>query len=162
MAKFTISQEVALSSYMSLIPVNIIFLVSLANSPSTFSSIMNSVISLLPRFSSKQTNDNVANKKQTQTVIETSNTEAFSNNDNTILNASTDTIADVDISDFADISPDAVHHEHHDNTSQHKNLFQDSLRNEMLTHYNRIVTGSFKEFFQHINTNNLAEVLKEH
>ena len=32
------------------------FLVSLANSPSTFSSIINSVIGLFPRFSSKQTN----------------------------------------------------------------------------------------------------------
>ena len=59
-----------------------------------------------------------------------------------------------------DISLDAVHHEHHDNTSQHENLFQDSVRNEMLTHYNRIVIGSFKEFFQSINTNNLAEVLQ--
>ena len=34
------------------------FLVSLANSPSTFSSIINSIISLLPRFGSKQTNPN--------------------------------------------------------------------------------------------------------
>ena len=34
------------------------FLVSLANSPNTFSSIINSVISLLPRFSCKQTNAN--------------------------------------------------------------------------------------------------------
>ena len=31
---------------------------------------------------------------------------------------------------------------------------------KMLTHYNRIVIGSFKEFFQHVNTNNLAEVLQ--
>ena len=30
----------------------------------------------------------------------------------------------------------------------------------MLTHYNRIVIGSFKEFFQSVNTNNLAEVLQ--
>ena len=30
----------------------------------------------------------------------------------------------------------------------------------MLTHYNRIVIGSFKEFFQSINTNNHAEVLQ--
>ena len=121
---------------------------------------INSVISLLPRFGSKQTKDNVENKKQIQTIIETSNTEAFRNNDNTILNNSTDTIADVDMSDFTDISPCAVHNECHDNTSQHKNLFQDSVRNEMLTHYNRIVMGSFKEFFQCINTNNLAEVLQ--
>ena len=136
------------------------FLVSLANSPSTFSSIINSIISLLPRFSSKQTNDNVANEKQIQTIIETSNTEAFNNNDNIILNVSTDTIADVAISDFVGYKPDTVHHEHHNNTSQHENLFQDSITNEMLTHYNRIVIGSFEEFFQSINTNNLAEVLQ--
>ena len=80
MAKFTISQEVALSSYMLLIQHK--FLVSLANSPSTFSSMINSVISLLPRFGSKQTKDNVATEKQIQTVIE--NREAFSNNDNAI------------------------------------------------------------------------------
>ena len=79
---------------------------------------------------------------------------------NTILNNITDTIADVDVSEFTDISPDAAHDEHHDNTPQHENLFQDSIRNEMLTHYNRIVIGSFKEFFQHVNTNNLAEVLQ--
>ena len=30
----------------------------------------------------------------------------------------------------------------------------------MLTHYNRIVIGCFKDFFQSINTNNLAEVLQ--
>ena len=132
----------------------------MAYSRSTFSSIINSIISLLPRFGSKQTNDNVTNKKQIQTIIETPNTEAFNNNDNANLNVSSDTIADVDISDFADISQDAVHHEHHDNMSQHKNLFQDSIRNEMLTHYNRIIIGSFKEFFQSVNTNNLAEVLQ--
>ena len=132
----------------------------MANSPSTFSIIINSIKSLLPRFGNKQSNDNVANEKQIQTIIETSNTEAFNSNDNAILNVSTDTIADVDISDFMDISPDAVHHKHCNNMSQHENLFQDSVRNEMLTHYNRIVIGSFKEFFQSINTNNLAEVLQ--
>ena len=133
------------------------FLVSLANSPSTFSSIINSVLSLLPRFSSKQTN---SNENQVQSIIKASNTEAFNNNGNKDLNVSTDTIADVDISDLVDMSSNAVHHEMHDNPSLHKNLFQDSVRNEMLTHYNRIVIGSFKEFFQSINTNNLAEVLQ--
>ena len=39
-------------------------------------------------------------------------------------------------------------------------LFQNSVRNEMLTHYNRIVIDCFKDFFQSINTNNLAEVLQ--
>ena len=79
------------------------FLVSLANSQSTFSSIINSVISLLPKFGNKQTSYNIANRKQIQTIIETSNTEAFNNNYNAILNDSTDTIADVDVLDFADI-----------------------------------------------------------
>ena len=30
----------------------------------------------------------------------------------------------------------------------------------MLTHYDIIVIGSFKEFFHSVNTNNLAEVLQ--
>ena len=124
------------------------FSVSLANSPSTFSSIINSVLSLLPRFSSKQTNSNKHTKEnQVQPIIEPSNTEAFNNNGNKDLNVSTDTIANVDISDLADMSSDAVHHEMCDNPFLYKNQFQDSVRNEMLTHYNRIVIGSFKEFF---------------
>ena len=52
------------------------------------------------------------------------------------------------------------YHETCDSPSQHKNLLQNSIRNEMLTHYNRIVIGSFKEFFQSVNMNNLAEVLQ--
>ena len=95
-----------------------------------------------------------------QSIIEASNTEAFNNNGNKDLNVSTDTIADVDISDLAYQSPNAVHHETGNNLSIHENLFQDSVRNEMLTLYNRIVIGSFKEFFQFINTKNLAEVLQ--
>ena len=103
------------------------FLVSLANSPSTFSSIINSVISLLPRFGSKQTNPNKTNENEKQTVMETSNT----NNSNIDLNVSTDTIADVDISDLEYLSPNAVHHKLHHNHSPHENLFPDSIRNEM-------------------------------
>ena len=119
------------------------FLVSLANSPITFSSIINSVISLLPRFSSKQTNPNKTNKNEKQTVIETGNI----NNSNIDLNVSTDTIADTNVSDFKHLSANAVHHKLHHNPSPHENLFPDSVRNEMLTHYNRIVIGSFKEIF---------------
>ena len=58
------------------------------------------------------------------------------------------------------MSPDVVHQEVHHNLSLHENLFQESIKNEMLTHYNKIVIGSFKEFFQSVNTNNLAEVLQ--
>ena len=120
----------------------------MAKSPSTFSSIINSVIGLFPRFSSKQTNSNKhKNKNQVQSVIEASNTEAFNNNGNEDLNVNTDTIADVDISDLVDLSSNAVHHDVHDNPPLHENLFQDSVRNEMLTHYNRIVIGCFKNSF---------------
>ena len=95
-----------------------------------------------------------------QSVIKASNTETFNNSSNKNLNVNTDTIADVNISDFTDMSPDVVPHEMHHNPSPHENLFQDSIRNKMLTHYNRSVIGSFKEFFQSINTNNLAEVVQ--
>ena len=36
--------------------------------------------------------------------------------------------SDVDVSDFVDISPDTVHDERCNNTSQHENLFQDNVR----------------------------------
>ena len=131
------------------------------NSTSTFSGIINSVIGLLPRFSSKQTNSNkYINENQVQSITEASNTEAFNTNGNKDLNVSTDTIADVDVSGLAYLSPNVVHHETCNNPSIHENLFQDSVRNEMLSIYNRIVIGSIKEFFQFVNTNNLAEVLQ--
>ena len=132
------------------------FLVSLANSPSTFSSIINSVLSLPPRFGSKQSNTNTTFENEKQTVIEAANT----NNSDVDLNVSSDTIADIDVSYFEHLSTNAVHHESHHNPSPHENLFPDSARNKMLTHYNHIVIGSCKEFFQHVNMNNLAEVLK--
>ena len=137
------------------------FLVRLANSPNTNSSIINSVIDLFPRFSSKQTNpDKHKSEHQVQSIIEASNSETLSNNGNKGINVSTDTIPEVDASDLVDLSSYAVHHNVHDNPSLHKDLFQNSMRNEMLTHYNRIVIGCFKNFFQSVNTNNLAEVLQ--
>ena len=92
--------------------------------------------------------------------METSNTKAFNNNGNIDLNVSTHTIADVGVSDLEYMSPNAVHHKLHHNPSLHENLFPESVRNEMLMHYNRIVIGSFKEFFQSVNMKNLAEVIK--
>ena len=137
------------------------FLVSLANSSSTFSSIINSVIGLFPRFSSKQTDSNKhKNEHIVQSVIKTSNSETLSNNGYKGINVSTDTIAKVDVSDLVDLSSNAIHHDACNNPSLHENLFQDSTRNEMLIRYNRIVIGCFKEFLQSINTNNLAEVLQ--
>ena len=137
------------------------FLVSLANSPSTFSSIINSVIGLFPRFSSRQTDsDKHKSKHQAQFIVEASNSKTLSNNGNKGINISTDTIPEIDASDLVDLSSDAVHHNACNNPSLHEDLFQNSMKNEMLTHYNRIVIGYFKDFFQSVNTNNLAEVLQ--
>ena len=59
-----------------------------------------------------------------------------------------------------DLSADVGHHDAHDILSLHEDLFQNSVQNEMLTHYNRIFIGCFKDCFQSIDTNNLAEVLQ--
>ena len=53
-----------------------------------------------------------------------------------------------------------MHHELQDSPLPHKTLFHGSLQNKMFMHYNRIVIGSFKEFFQADNMNNLTEVLQ--
>ena len=39
-------------------------------------------------------------------------------------------------------------------------MFPDHARDEMLSHYNRIVIGCFKDIFQSVDTNNLAIVLQ--
>ena len=98
----------------------------LANSPSTFSSIINSVIGLFPRFNSRQNNsDKHKNKHQTQSITEASNFKTLHNtNGNKGINVSIDTIQEVDISDLVDLSKDTVHHDVHDTPSLHKDLFQ--------------------------------------
>ena len=74
-------------------------------------------------------------------------------NGNTGMNLSTDTTQEVDVSDLADLSMDLDHHNAHDTPSLHEDLFQNSMQNEMLTHYNRMVIGCFKDFFsQYIQT----------
>ena len=62
--------------------------------------------------------------------------------------------------EFTHLSVGDTHCKLHHNPSPQENPFPDTVRNEMLIHYNCIVIGSFKEFFQHIDTNNLEEVLK--
>ena len=69
-------------------------------------------------------------------------------NSNKGMNISTDTIHEVDVSDLANLSAGiGIHHDAHDTPSLHGDLFQNSTQNEMLTHYNIIVIGCFKEFF---------------
>ena len=104
------------------------FLVVSANSPSTFSSIINSVIGLFPRFNSKQSNSaKHKNEHQTQSIIKASNSETLHNNSNKGINVSTDTIPEVDVSDLVDLSMDAVHHDAcYTPPSLHKDLFQNT------------------------------------
>ena len=71
-----------------------------------------------------------------------------------------DTIPKANASNFADVNTNIEHGNMHDNTSPHEALYEDSIRNTMLTEYNWIVIGSFKEFFQSVDTNNLSEVLQ--
>ena len=75
-------------------------------------------------------------------------------------NVSMDTIPEVNVSDFADVNTNIEHVDMCNNTSLHETLDEDSIRNMMLTEYNKIVIGSFKEFFQLVDTNNLSEVLQ--
>ena len=134
----------------------------MANSPSTFSSIINSVIGLFPRFNNRQNNsDKHIGEHQTQSITKASNFKTLCNtNGNKGINLSADTIQEVSVSDLVDLSMDAGHHDRHDTPSHHEDLFQNSVQNEVLTHYNRTVIGCFKDFFQSIDTNNLAEVLQ--
>ena len=76
------------------------------------------------------------------------------------LNVSMDTIPKIGVSNFADVNTNVEHGNMHDNTSPHETLYDGSIRNAMLTQYSRIVIGSFKEFFQSVDMNNLSEVLQ--
>ena len=71
-----------------------------------------------------------------------------------------DTIPKANASNFADVNTNVEHANMHDNASSHETLYEYSIRNTMLTEYNQIVIGSFKEFFQSVDTNNLSEVLQ--
>ena len=104
------------------------FLVTLANNPSTFSSIIYSVIGLFPRFTNRQNNpDKHKGKHQIQSVTKASNFETLHNtNGNKGINVSTDTIQEVDVSDLVDLSMDTGHHDVHDAPSLQENLLQNS------------------------------------
>ena len=141
------------------------FLVTSANSPSTLSNIFSSVLGLFPRFSNRQGNTNKhKNEDQKQSATEASNKgpiHTVNSSKGMNLSTSTDTIQEVDVSDLGNPSADvSIHHEWHDTPSLHGGLFQNSTCNEMLTHYNRVVIGCFKDFFQSVDTNNLAEGLQ--
>ena len=101
-----------------------------------------------------------SNTKQIKPLIETSGSEVLTSNNSKNLNVSTDTIPEADASDFTDVITNAEQGNMCDNISPHETVYEDSIRNTMLTQYNQIVIGSSKEFFQSVDTNNLSEVLQ--
>ena len=109
---------------------------------------------MFPRFSNRQDNtkkhkDEHQKQSATEASIHTTNGNKGMN-----ISTSTETIQEVDVSDLANLSMDVgIHHDVHDTPSLHGDLFQNSTHNEMLTHYNRVLIGCFKDFFQSVDTN---------
>ena len=143
------------------------FLVKAANNPSTFSNILGSVLGLLPRFHRRQDQTNnskdVEDQKQATpeaSTIETINT-IHSGNSLEISNHA-DTTSEDNASDLADFyANESIHHDRHDpGFFPTKNIFPNCTCNEMLSHYNHILIGCFKDIFQSVDTNNLAAVLQ--
>ena len=101
-----------------------------------------------------------SNTNQIKPIIEASSSKVLTSNNSKNLNVSTDTIPEADASNFTDVNTSAEQGNMCDNISPHGTLYEDSIRNTMLTQYNQIVIGSFKEFFQTVDMNNLSEVLQ--
>ena len=77
------------------------------------------------------------------------------------LSDNTDTIPEDDVLDLMNLSTAiSIHHDTQDTASHQGNLFQNHTCNEMLIHYNRVEIYCFKDIFQSVNTNNLAEVVQ--
>ena len=99
----------------------------------------------------RATQTNIKNEDQKQSATEASNIEPICNTNSRKgmnLSTSTDTIQEVDVSNLANLSADInIHHDVHITPSLHGCLFQNSTCNEMLTQYNRVVIGCFKDFF---------------
>ena len=141
------------------------FLVTAANSPNTFSNIFSSVSGLFPMVGKRQSQvSKHKDEDQEQSATEASTIEAICTTNSTKgmdMSNNADTIPDDDVLDLVNLSTDiSIYHDAQDTASHQVNLFQNCTCNEMLNHYNRVVIGCFKDIFQSVNMNNLAEVLQ--
>ena len=141
------------------------FLVKATNSPSTFSNILGSVLGLLPRFRKRQSQiDNHKNKDQEQTSAKASTIKmihTISSGNVTELGNNVDTISEGNVSDLTNFcTHKSAHHNMQDAAPYQENLFPNHAQNEMLSPYNRIGIGCFKDIFQSVNMNNLAKILQ--
>ena len=105
------------------------FLVTSANSPSTFSNIFSSVLGLFPRFGKRQSQiDKHKDEDQEQSATEASTIETvctINSSKGMDLSNNVDTIPEDDVSDLANLSADvSIHHDAQDAASHQGNLFQ--------------------------------------
>ena len=110
-----------------------------------------------------QINDH-KDEDQEQTAAEASTIKTIhtiSSGKGTELGYNVDTASEGNASDLANFCTDkSAHHAMHDAVLYQENMFPDCTRNEMFSHYNRIVIGCLKDIFQLVNINNLAAVLQ--
>ena len=143
------------------------FLVKASNSASTFSNILGSVCGLLPGIHKRQnqTNNSKDIEDQEQAATEASTIETI----NTIhsgkslkISNNFDSTSEDNTSDLGNFcTKESKHHDMHDaGFFPTKYIFPNCTHNEMLSHYNHILTGCFKDIFQSVDTNNLATVLQ--
>ena len=146
------------------------FLVKAANSLCAFSNIIGSVLSLLPGFHNRKNQINnskdVGNQKQaTQATSEASTIETINtvhSGESSEISNHVDTASGDNVSDLADLYVNEnVHHNIHDpGFFPTENIFPNCMCNEMISHYNHILIGCFKDIYQSVDANNLAAVLQ--
>ena len=152
------------------------FLVKEANRLSTFTDILDSVLGLLPGFHKWQNQPYNAKdvEDQEQATPEASTIETISTMDSgknlEMGNHVNNTTEDNDFlndkhntSDLADfyVNTSTQNEMHNSGLFPTKTAFPSTQTyNEMLSHYNHILKGCFKDIFQHVDTNNLSAVLQ--
>ena len=108
--------------------------------------------------------DDHKDKDQEQTAAEASTIETIhtiSSGKGTELGNNADTTSEGNASYLANFCADeSAHHVMHDAVLNQENMFPNPTRNEMLSHYNRIVIGCLIDIFQSVDTKNLAMVLQ--
>ena len=128
-------------------------LVNEANRPGTLSNILGSVLGMLLGFHRKQNNASHSTKEieeQAQATPEASTIDTTSTIDSLNSGKTPKEGNDIYTTHGSDISP-----------IQTKTVLRTHCaHNEMLSHYNHIVIGSFEGIFQMVDTNNLPAVLQ--
>ena len=158
------------------------FLVNEANRPGTLSNILESVLGMLPGFCRKQNNTSHNTKESEEQAqatskaltIDTISTLDKSNSGKTFKagnNVDNDTENNVFIgnahntSDIVDFHTN-VSAQYDTHSSDLSSIHTETMlqthcaHNEMLSHYNCIVIGCFKDIFQTVDTNSLSAVLQ--